>query len=112
MRLPPKSFPSLPRLRNLARMEDFQQCRVYDQRLRLAYELGEYAPPQRLQKAPELLQPPVEGGRVESCYPRKEVREEPLGIPQERTFALCTPRSCWKRARAITSESERRFMDS
>jgi hypothetical protein len=25
---------------------------------------------------------------VEPCYPGKEVREEPLGIPQERAFAL------------------------
>jgi hypothetical protein len=38
MRLPPKSLPRAGRLRNLARMEDFQQRRVYEQGLRLAHQ--------------------------------------------------------------------------
>ena len=93
-------------------MQDFQQRRINEQGLRFAYELGEDLPTQRLQVAPELLHSPVEGGRVQPHHPGKQVGEKPLGIPQERAFALCAPQLCWKRARAITSESERRFMDS
>src|SRR5215217_437622 len=76
------------RLRNLRRMENFQQRRVHKQSFRLAYEFGEDLAPQSFQKASELAHPPVEGGRVESSHPRKQVREEPLDIPQERAFAL------------------------
>ena len=73
-------------------MENFQQRRVHKQSFRLAYEFGEDLAPQSFQKASELAHPPVEGGRVESSHPRKQVREEPLDIPQERAFALHAPK--------------------
>ena len=73
-------------------MQNFQERRVYEQGLWLTYELGEDLSPQRLQEASELLHPPVEGGRVEPYYPRKQMREEPLGIPQERALALHAPK--------------------
>jgi hypothetical protein len=115
MRLPPKSFPRACRLRNLARMEHFQQRRIDEQGLRLTYEFGEDLPPQRrFQVAPELLHPPVERGRVEPYHSRKQVREEPLEpfcVAQKKERSLSTPRSCWKSARAMTSESESRFME-
>lgn len=73
-------------------MEDFQQGRVHKQGFRLAYQLGEYLPPQRFQITPELLHAPIEGGRMQPRYSREQVREEPLGIPQERAFALHAPK--------------------
>src|SRR5215207_690704 len=88
----PRGSRKARRLPDLTRMENFEQRRINEQGLRLTYELGEDLPPQRLQVAPELLHPPVEGGRVESHHPRKQVREEPLGIPQERAFALHAPK--------------------
>ena len=69
-------------------MEDFQKRRVHKQGFRLAYQLGEDLPPQRFQEAPELLHAPVERGRVQPHHSRRQVREEPLGIPQERAFGL------------------------
>src|SRR5918994_75876 len=79
-------------LSNLARMDNFQQRRVHKQGLRLAYQPGEDLPPQRLEVAPELLHSPVEGGRVEPYHPRKQMREESLGIPQQRAFAFHAPK--------------------
>src|SRR5215210_125032 len=79
------------RLRNLARMQDFEQGGVYEQGLRIAHQFGEDLAAQGLQIAPELPQAPVEGGRVQPRYPREQMGEEPLGISQERAFALHTP---------------------
>jgi hypothetical protein len=47
-----------------------------------------------------------------SCYPLKQVSEEPpLGVPQERAFALQAPK-LRNKVRTMTSESESRFMAS
>ena len=64
-------------------MQNFQQSRVYEQGLRISHQLGEYLPPQGLQEAPELSHPPVQRGRVESRYPRKQMRKESLCVAQE-----------------------------
>jgi hypothetical protein len=55
-------------------------------------ELGEDLAAQGLQEASELPHTPVEGGRVQPRYPREQMGEEPLGIPQERAFALHAPK--------------------
>ena len=84
----PRGSRKARRLRNLPRMENFQERRVYKQGFRLAYQLREDLPPQRFQEAPELSHPPVQRGRVKPRYAREQVRKEPLGVAQERAFAL------------------------
>ncbi len=93
-------------------MEDFQQRRVHEQGLWLAYQLGEDLPPQGLHSKrlsfltrrlnEEGWSPATPGNRCEKN--RSESRKK------ERS--LSTPRSCWNKARVTISESERRFMDS
>jgi hypothetical protein len=87
-----RRVPPACRLRNLARMEHFQECRVHKQGFRIAYQLGEDLPPQRFQITPEFPHTPIEGGRMQPRYSRKQVREESLGIPQKRAFTLHTPK--------------------
>jgi hypothetical protein len=72
-------------------MEDFQQARVHKQGFRLALQLREDLPPQRFQIASEFPHAPIEGGRMQPRYSRKQVREESLGIPQKRAFTLHAP---------------------
>ena len=100
------------RLRNLARMQDFEQGGVYEQGLRIAHQLGEDLAAQELKEAPELPHPPVEGGRVQPCYPREQVGEEPLGIPQERAFALHAPKLLQEGEGADLGVRKSRLMDS
>jgi len=73
-------------------MEHFQQGRVHKQGFRIAYQLGEDLPPQKFQITPEFPHAPIEGGRMQPRYSRKQVREESLGIPQKRAFTLHTPK--------------------
>jgi hypothetical protein len=63
-------------------------------------------------KAPELPHPPMERGRIESNYPGEQVREKPLSASRKKERSLSTPRSCWKSARVMTSESASCLRDS
>src|ERR671921_2992249 len=90
-----EGYPPRPRrsretraLRDLPGVQNRKQSRVDQQRLRVADHLGEDVPPQGLQKAPELLQAPMERGRVQPYHPGEQVGEEPLGVAQEGAFAL------------------------
>jgi hypothetical protein len=78
-------------LRNLSGMQNRKQSRVNEQSLRVANHLGEDLPPQRLQEAPQPPQPPMERGRVQPHHTGEQVREEPLGVAQERALALYAP---------------------
>jgi hypothetical protein len=73
-------------------MHYLKQRRVDEQRLRLAEHLGEELPSQRFQKAPELPHSPMQrarmNSRMNSHHPGEQVREEPLGLAQQRALAL------------------------
>src|SRR5215208_2831379 len=75
-------------LRDLPGVQNRKQSRVDEQRLRVADHLVEDVPPQGFQKTPELPHPPMERGRVQPHHPGEQVREEPLGLAQERAFAF------------------------
>jgi hypothetical protein len=72
-------------------VQDLEQGRVHDRRLRLTHKLRQNHTPQRLKEAPEPPHPAVERGRVKTHDPGEQVREEPLGIPEERALALDAP---------------------
>ncbi len=78
-------------LRNLSGVQNRQQSRVDEQRVRVSDHLGEDVAAQGLQKAPELPQAPMKRGRVHPHHPGEQVREEPLRVSQERAFALHAP---------------------
>jgi hypothetical protein len=84
----PRSSVKPGRLLDLSGAQDLKQRRVHDQGLRLAHEFRNHHTPQRFQEAPKPAHPPVEGGRVKTHNPGEQVREEPLGIPEERALAL------------------------
>jgi hypothetical protein len=73
-------------------MQHLQQRRGDDQGLGLADEIGEGLAAQGLREAPELPHAAVRRGRMEAHHARERVGEEPLGIPQERAFALHAPK--------------------
>ncbi len=94
------------RLGDLAWVENLKQGRVDDQGLRFAYQFGQDSAPQGFQAAPELAYATVQRGGVEADDPREEVREEAGFTSRKKERSLSTPRSCWKRASVMTSESE------
>src|SRR5215207_986396 len=83
-----RGIPPACRLRNLARMQNLQQSGVYEQGLRISYELGDDLSPQELQVAPEFPHPPVQRRRMQPYHARKQVREEPLSVAQEGALGL------------------------
>src|SRR5919206_3179687 len=78
-------------------MQHRKQRRVYEQGLRIAYELGDDLSPQEFQEAPELPHPTVKRGRVKSHHAREQVRKESLGIAQEGALRLHAPQLLEKR---------------
>src|SRR5215212_10796627 len=69
-------------------MQDPEQARVDDQGLRIADQFGHHLSRQGPQEAPELADAAVQRGRGEPDDPGEQVREQPLGVPQEGAFAL------------------------
>jgi hypothetical protein len=84
---------------DLARMQHRKQRRVDDEGLGISDRLADDLPPQGFQETPELPHPPVRRGRMEPHYPREQVREESLGVAQERALALHTTQLLEKRQR-------------
>ena len=82
------------RLLNLARMKDLKQCRVYDQGLRIAHQLGHDSTSKRLQVASEPAYAAMQRGRPKPYDPREEVREEPSDLAQEGAFGFY-PSELW-----------------
>jgi hypothetical protein len=76
------------RLGNLSGVQDLKQRRVHDQGPRLTHEFCQNHTPQRLQEAPKPPQAAVEGRGVKTYDPGEQVREETLGVPEERALAL------------------------
>src|SRR5215203_184607 len=104
-------------LRDLPGVQNRKQSGVDEQSLRVADHLVEDVPPQGFQKTLELPRLSFLTLRCneEGCSPTTTPGnrwEKNLWASRKNERSLSTPRSCWKRARAMTSESERRFMDS
>src|SRR5215208_3856957 len=83
-----RSIPPARGLRNLARMQNFQQSRVYEQGLGISHQFGKDLPPQGFQKTSELPHPTVQRGGVHPHHARKQLREEPLGVAQKGAAGL------------------------
>src|SRR5215217_7668927 len=99
------------RLRDLAWMQDFQECRVHDHGFGLSHQFGHDGASQGFDEPPEPEYPPVKRGGVQTDHAGEQLREKRVqSRRKERSDS--TPRSCWKSASVMTSESERRFMDS
>jgi hypothetical protein len=65
-----------------------KQRRIHNEGLGVADELSDDLPAQGLKETPELPHPAVQRGRMKPHHPGEQLREEPLGIAQERALAL------------------------
>jgi hypothetical protein len=69
-------------------VQNRKQSRVDEQRLWVADHLGEDLSSQGLQEAPQFPHSSMERGGVKPHHPWEQMREEPLGVAQERALAL------------------------
>jgi hypothetical protein len=65
-----------------------KQRRIHNEGLGVADELSDDLPAQGLKETPELPHPALQRGRMKPHHPGEQMREEPLGIAQERALAL------------------------
>jgi hypothetical protein len=98
----------------LARVQDLKKRRIDDEGLGIAHQLllPKDRAPQGLQEAPELAQAAVEGRGVRIPATPGKRWEKKRWASRRKERSLSTPLSCWKRASARTSESERRLSAS
>ena len=86
-------------------MKDLKQGGIHDHGLRISHQLRHDGAPQGFEKPPKLAQAAVERGGMEADDLWEEVAEK-RATSRKKEREDSTPRSCWKMARVMTSESE------
>src|SRR3712207_3359057 len=99
-------------LRNLPGVQDRKQSRVDEQRLWIPDYLGEDFAAHRLHSKRLIFL--IRRCNEEGCNPTTPGNrcEKNLSASRKKERSLSTPRSCWKSAKVMTSESESRLRDS
>src|SRR5215217_966775 len=87
------------RLRDLAWMQDFQECRVHDHGFGLSHQFGHDGASQGFDEPPEPAYPPVKRGGVQTDHAGEQLREKTGAIAQERTLRLYAPKLLEERER-------------